>query len=576
MIGTRRSTWVRVRPLRLELLERRDQPSAGLRFGTVLPDLQNQTVTPAASGSFLYGLTPAMVRNAYGFNQLGLDGSGQTIAIVSAFHHPTVQDDLETFNRTFGLPGLRSFSVVSSPGTPNADRAWAIETALDVQWAHAVAPGANIVLVQARSDRLGDMLDAVDQARNYPGVTAVSMSWGLSEFNGQGFFDRLFTAPNGHDGVSFVAASGDSGAAAGAMWPASAPNVLAVGGTRLTVDANGNYVGETAWTNGGGGYSRVLTSRLSHRPLPDVSYAADPSNGFFVYTSDPAANSRTGWFTVGGTSAGAPQWAGIIAVANQGRELIGLAPIANARAAISQLSDSAFHDVTTGSNGHAATVGFDLATGRGSPKAPEVVAQLMGKDMPTQVPFVGPLPDASKLPRQSARVPGRMDGAFAQIAADAAKQQATHFNVDNLTRPDFRFDRGNQASERSELPTPLPILVAPTVPLSAVDLSEWGMGDPMGEELIVPPAVPVPDGEAKPAARYQSEPAPFILRSTSWTTAKVRDGWNIALGQCTPAEPQDIQAIVTRSSASMVFLAFLTGGMIRESNRREQKKPSRR
>lgn len=517
-----------------------------------------------------------MVRNAYGFNQIGLDGAGQTIAIVTAFNHPTAAADLATFSRTFGLPNAPSFSIISTPGTPNADRAWAIETALDVQWAHAIAPGANIVLVQAQSDRLADMLDAVDIARNIPGVSAVSMSWGLPEFSGQSLFDGLFTTPNGRDGVSFVAASGDSGASAGAMWPAASPNVLAVGGTRLSTDAAGNYLAESAWTNGGGGYSQVFAARTggtATRPIPDVSYAADPANGFFVFTSDPAAGSRTGWFIVGGTSAGAPQWAGLIAIANQGRELIGLASIADARTAVSRLSDAAFRDVTTGSNGFAATKGFDLATGRGSPNAPQTVAELLGKHMPTQIPFVGPLPDPAKLPRQSARVPSNLNGALLQLAADVNKQRATNFDVGNLTRREFAAERASQGTDRADAPAALPVVVAPATPLSTVDLSAWGAGDPIEEELLVPPAVPVPPpGEAKPAAGMNEEAAPFKLRSTSWTTASVHDGWNVVMAQGIPAWPRAVDAGESRSSASTLFLAFLAGGLGRETSRRDRTK----
>src|SRR5262249_13571394 len=155
----------------------------------------------------------------------------------------------------------------------------------------------------------------------------VSMSWGASEFLGQTYYDSIFRTPFGHDPVAFVAASGDGGASAGAQWPASSPTVLAVGGTRLTVDAQGNYLGEMAWSGSGAGYSQAYTDVAIRgntvvsgpRAVPDVAYAADPGSGFLVYNSVPDAKGRTGWFRVGGTSAGAPQWAGLIAIADQAR-----------------------------------------------------------------------------------------------------------------------------------------------------------------------------------------------------------------------------------------------------------------
>src|SRR5206468_2022041 len=128
---------------------------------------------------------------------------------------------------------------------PAASVSWGLETSLDVEWAHAIAPGAKILLVEANSSSLTDLLAAVNYARNQPGVSVVSMSWGAGEWSGESAYDSTFTTPAGHAGVTFVASSGDSGSAGAPEWPSVSPNVLAVGGTQLSVDASGNYVSET-------------------------------------------------------------------------------------------------------------------------------------------------------------------------------------------------------------------------------------------------------------------------------------------------------------------------------------------
>ena len=126
-----------------------------------------------------------------------------------------------------------------------------VETALDVEWAHAIAPAANIVLVEAQPD-LNDLFSAVSFASQLPGVSVVSMSWGTGEFSGETAYDSVFTTPAGHNGVTFVASSGDSGTT---EYPSASPNVLSVGGTTLNVTSQGNYVSETGWSGSGTGYS---------------------------------------------------------------------------------------------------------------------------------------------------------------------------------------------------------------------------------------------------------------------------------------------------------------------------------
>ena len=183
-------------------------------------------------------LSPAQVRHAYGLDQLVFsspagavvgNGAGQTIALVVAQHDPYLAADLATFNQAYGLPSC-SLVQLYAPGT-STDDGWASEETLDVEYAHAVAPGANLVVVEARSSDTGSMISAIDQARNYPGVSVVSLSWGSAELSNQRSLDFHFTTPAGHTGVTFLAASGDNGSGAGTEWPSTSPNVVAVGGT---------------------------------------------------------------------------------------------------------------------------------------------------------------------------------------------------------------------------------------------------------------------------------------------------------------------------------------------------------
>ncbi|HEV3168133.1 MAG TPA: S53 family peptidase, partial [Isosphaeraceae bacterium] len=382
---------------------------------TNLTALNSVVVTPAvqaASQSAVtnptpQGQTPAQIRTAYGFSQVKGDGTGQTIAIIDAFNDPNLASDLNTFDKQFGTTanGSSLFSqygsassfltaVNQSGGNPSAstDAGWALETSLDVEWAHAIAPGAKILLVEANSGNLGDLLSAVDYARHQPGVSTVSMSWGASEFLGETSLDGLFTTPAGHPGVTFVAAAGDDGGLSGANWPAASPNVLSVGGTTLQTQSNGTYAGESAWTLGGGGFSvfepepayQTQAQQTGVRTTPDVAYNADPNTGFAVYDS-LTNQGQSGWFQVGGTSAGAPQWAALVAVADQslpkGASLDGAKQTLPALygLAASSATSSAFHDVSSGNSFLFRTrVGYDLATGLGSPTANQLIPALAG------------------------------------------------------------------------------------------------------------------------------------------------------------------------------------------------------
>jgi len=317
--------------------------------------LQGATPSPT-------GLSPAQIRAAYDLPSTG--GSG-TIAIVDAYDDPTVQNDLNVFSNQFSLPTANFEKHTMSLGIP-ADAGWAFEISLDVQWAHAVAPSAKILLVEATSNGGTDLLAAVDYARSRSDVVVISMSWGGSEFNGESSLDSHFTSSYG---AAFFASSGDKGA--GVSWPAASANVVGVGGTKLTFTGNGSVSSETAWNGSGGGISAYVTEPSyqvtygvpgtnGYRGVPDVSYDADPNSGVSVYDSTLYSGSR-GWWVVGGTSAGSPQWAAI--------QSLGLSATNNNFYVDAKSASYSyyFRDVTSGSNGYSATVGYDLVTGLGSP-----------------------------------------------------------------------------------------------------------------------------------------------------------------------------------------------------------------
>jgi subtilase family serine protease len=390
---------VRTRRLGIEPLEWRQLLSVSPLGGNATPDHLAHSMsgaTPAATAGPT-GYSPQQVRQAYGFNQVTFsngaagDGSGETIAIVDAYDDPNIAGDLHQFDAAFGLPDPVFTKVNQTGGSsmPTADKGWATEIALDVEWAHAIAPKANILLVEANSSSFSDLLTGVNYARNYSGVVAVSMSWGGGEFSGENTYDNYFTTPAGHQGVSFFVSSGDNGAPV--SYPAASPNVVSVGGTSLYL-SSGNYSSESGWSGSGGGISAyetepgyqksVVTQTTTMRTNPDVSYDSDPNTGFPVYDSYNNGTS-TPWGQWGGTSDAAPQWAALVAIADQGRAISGLGSLDSATQllpALYQLPASDFHDVTTGkstgSPSYSATAGYDLVTGRGSP-----IANLVIKDL---------------------------------------------------------------------------------------------------------------------------------------------------------------------------------------------------
>jgi subtilase family serine protease len=443
--------------------------------------ISNTTPPPPESACFSRGIrcfTPQSMTAGYNFGKLyasGWTGKGKTIAIIDSFGSPSIADDLHVFDTAFGLQpmcgetgvtctaDMPTFSILEVQGSPaplpqppnqgtgQEDHfGWALEVSLDVEWAHATAPGANIILVTTpTAETLGvqgfpPMMNAVQYVvdNHIADVVSMSLSAGEGTFSGTASLLNLRKAlmDAQANGVTVLAATGDNGSAnvlkepvkspplipyPSVGWPASDPLVTAVGGTyhctdptnttSLTVDSTDPPVNcqahagqaEVGWIDGGGGYS-IFFARPDYqnnlpagssyvgssvgapgpntnmRGVPDVAYQASARTAPLVYLG--------AWFTVGGTSCSTPQWAGLVAIADQisGSDLgfinpglykIGSDPIRYA---------ADFFDVTQGNNGafaptipgYSASQGWDAVTGLGTPNAaalaPDLVAAVQG------------------------------------------------------------------------------------------------------------------------------------------------------------------------------------------------------
>ena len=278
-----------------------------------------------------------------------------------------------------------------------------------MEWAHAVAPGAQIVLVEANSQSLSDLMASVSTAANQPGVSVVSMSWGFHEglavvAQDEALYDSVLTTPAGHQGVTFVASTGDYGAA-DPEYPAFSPNVVAVGGTSLYLNGDNSYSSESGWgynsdavgafIGGGGGVSQYEAEPVyqtgvqstGYRTTPDVAFVADPATG--VWVADPFNLGLDNPFeVVGGTSVSAPSWAGLFALADQGRAAAGEASLGSAgdptasQEALYSMPASDYNAVTTGNNGYEAGAGYNLVTGLGTPAANLLIPGLIAYQGP--------------------------------------------------------------------------------------------------------------------------------------------------------------------------------------------------
>jgi subtilase family serine protease len=439
---------------------------------------------------------PAAMANSYDYASLhaaGIEGQGTTIAIVDSFGSDTIRQDLGVFNTAFGLPHLCGetgpstpagncstsvsprFDIVQFQGGPSASppppnngtgqenhNLWALEVSLDVEWAHATAPLANIMLVTTpTAETLGvqgfvQFMNAEQMVVDNHMADVITQSFGAGEGS---FHDGLAALVNMRDAfidakanhVSVFASTGDNGTAnilkepvknpavipyPSVGWPASDPLVTAVGGTYLCTDAvtgtsvdsvsppancrNNPGVREVGWIAGGGGYS-ILFRRPAYqntlpagstftgtsagapgpnsnmRGIPDIAYQASSRTGVLVYMAEPATTSSgtgcgganpcsVGWYVVGGTSSGSPQWAGIAAMADQmaGHDLGFLNPALYAIASNPTTYAADFHDVTVGCNqldpsipGYCASPGWDAVTGLGTPDVANLIPDLI-------------------------------------------------------------------------------------------------------------------------------------------------------------------------------------------------------
>jgi subtilase family serine protease len=376
--------------------------------------------------------TPASIRRLYGMPAIPADfqtltpaqraelGAGQTIYIVGAYSGANIAADLNRFSQQFGLGGctaiqvpLNTQALKAHPSTsgceiavlnarrgavltakaPAYNRVWAAEYALDVQWAHAAAPLARIVVLQAENNFVNSLADGI-QIANRMGPGVVSMSW----VAGEGSYSVPYEAFFGGTGMTYLAAAGDRGAQAN--WPATSPSVLSVGGTTLWEDAGQRR--EVTWSRGGGGFSAWfqqpqyqqninfntpgrVTGRSSanygqiSRAGADLAFNSDPFTGQYVVVTDPAGVTK--WFSYGGTSIATPQLAGIISSANSLRNLAGRDNIGHFHQYLYQSNRAnIFNDITVGNTGTqpwaAAGAGYDIPTGWGTPRVSEFVAAL--------------------------------------------------------------------------------------------------------------------------------------------------------------------------------------------------------
>jgi subtilase family serine protease len=382
-----------------------------------------QTTTPP----HCYG--PTQIREAYQITPVlnkGITGKGRTIVIIDAYQSPTINQDLQTFDTLFGLPNPH-FTIIAPDGLTPFDQndpnqvGWAGEITLDVEWSHAVAPGANIVLVLAKSNQDADILSATRYAIRHNLGDVISQSFGEGETCVDPSLLRqehaLFREAT-LKGITLFASAGDQGAAQptcdgnsfflSVSSPASDPLVTGVGGTQLIADGQtGAYQSESAWNEpqyeaaSGGGFSTLYRKPFyqfgtagigKYRGVPDVAYNAAVDGGVLTVWSSSGLGQNL-VFRFGGTSAGSPQWAGITVLADQlGHHRVGFLNPAFYAIGHSWLYSKAFHDITTGNNtftgtdangnsvtinGYQAGKGWDPVTGWGSPRVANLLPLLV-------------------------------------------------------------------------------------------------------------------------------------------------------------------------------------------------------
>jgi len=371
-----------------------------------------KTFSCQAIGAPVRCYTPQQLIHAYGFNKFHNRGLGETIVIIDAFQSPTLLQDIQLEDSTFGLPAPHLTIVAPQGLTPfdptNGDMvSWSAEISLDVESAHAYAPDAKIILDLSKSDQDSDILAATKYAVDNNLGDVISQSFGEAE---QCLLPNLAVEEHHlfnqaiHEGISLFASSGDDGAGQpnctgtalvlSAGTPASDPDVTSVGGTNVFLTNSGSWVGETAWMDGfgesGGGLSTVFKTPTFQRKIgapsravPDVAYNAGVNGGVLIAWGSSGQGQGLLWI-FGGTSAGSPAWASIGAIADQtaGHRLGALNPMIYKLAQSSSYA-SYFHDITIGNNiesvgGYYAGPGYDVVTGWGTPELAGLIPALAG------------------------------------------------------------------------------------------------------------------------------------------------------------------------------------------------------
>jgi subtilase family serine protease len=390
------------------------------------------------------GFGPKDLSGAYDATPLqssGILGDNQTIALFELDGYQL--SDVTQYFQTYGLstPAISNVLVDNFNGNPGQG---AIEVELDMEVVGAIAPHAKQIVYEGPNTTQG-LNDTYNQIVHDNKAQIVSISWGLCEANTGAAelqtLDHIFKQ-GASQGISFFAASGDSGAYdcgdgnLGVDSPAGDPYITGVGGTNLQLHS-GAYGSESVWANpsdtqrspngagGGGGVSNTFNQpawqtgpgvQNGNREVPDVSADADPATGYATYcTVANAGCPSTGWITVGGTSASAPLWAGSTALINQylqsqGKAVVGFANPALYNLFNAQQQSPAFHDVTTGNNLHyAATAGYDMASGIGTPDVNNIAHDLAltsgGGGTPTPTPTTVPSPTPTSTPLPSPTIP---------------------------------------------------------------------------------------------------------------------------------------------------------------------------
>jgi len=395
---------------------------------TATPNSASADTCPQELAQSPHCQTPHSMRVAYGVESLierGFTGKGQTVVDIVSFGSPTLQHDVDMFDQQFGLPPIKIqvISPLNEPVyDPNHDKGgWASETTLDVQIIHALAPDANIVVLTSPVAEtegtvgLPEFRQLIQYSINHHLGNIISNSWGASEVTlkdsaGQQEihkWDTLLQKATTQQGITFFASSGDYGATdyidlkATKLSPkpttsfvTDEPWVTSCGGTTLEQSGVNNRQ-EVAWNQSGGGFSSFyaepsfqqtlpasVQSELNHRRgVPDVAGDADPNTGLAFYQEGQ-------WTLAGGTSASAPLWAAIGAIANQmAGHPLGFINPGLYKVATSNVYTQAFHDITVGNNsfhdgsvnvkGHSAAPGWDAITGLGSPNAAVLLPALI-------------------------------------------------------------------------------------------------------------------------------------------------------------------------------------------------------